>query len=134
MIQPTNQCGGAGTAITSRIGRNWRGQTGIIDCLVRLFCVRWKSRVEVPRVSCFASRRYKSLASRLTSEGAGHAVVSEMLAKQRGWSVFLLSLATFLVYGPVAGYPFLNYDDQFFVTENACVKQGLTRESFFWSW
>ncbi len=63
-----------------------------------------------------------------------HSVVRGLLTTQRGWFGFLVVLVTFALYAAVASYPFLAHDDNFFVTENDYVKQGLTRESFIWSW
>jgi protein O-mannosyl-transferase len=45
----------------------------------------------------------------------------------------LLALATLAIYNPVARAPFLNYDDQVYVTENAPVRAGLTWNSIVWS-
>src|SRR5579859_5999128 len=40
-------------------------------------------------------------------------------------SIFLAA-GTFLLYCPLNGYEFINYDDQIYVTENYIVQQGLT--------
>jgi len=45
----------------------------------------------------------------------------------------LLAAATLALYNPVARAPFLNYDDQVYVTENAQVRAGLTWTSIVWS-
>src|SRR5271165_5784667 len=45
----------------------------------------------------------------------------------------LLVLATLALYNPVARAPFLNYDDQIYVTENAQVRAGLTWDTIVWS-
>jgi tetratricopeptide (TPR) repeat protein len=45
----------------------------------------------------------------------------------------LLAIATFLVYAPVATHPFLHYDDNLYVTENARVQAGITREGVAWA-
>ena len=60
--------------------------------------------------------------------------VASVLSKHLGSVLLIVSLVTFFLYAAVASYPFLAYDDDFFVTENAYVKQGLTQESFLWSW
>ena len=57
-------------------------------------------------------------------------VVEQLISRNQGSVLFIIGLATFLLYGAVTTYSFLAYDDGFFVTENAYVKQGLTRESF----
>lgn len=44
-----------------------------------------------------------------------------------------LAVFTFLLYSPVRGHPFVNYDDDAYVTENAHVQAGLTSETIAWS-
>ncbi len=50
------------------------------------------------------------------------------------WIPFALAAAVFLVYWPVAGFQFVNYDDTDFVTANPIVQKGLTVEGFKWVW
>ncbi len=45
----------------------------------------------------------------------------------------LLALATLALYDPVMRAPFLNYDDQIYVTENAQVRAGLSWNTIVWS-
>jgi tetratricopeptide (TPR) repeat protein len=45
----------------------------------------------------------------------------------------LLALTTFAVYFRATGNPFVNYDDQAYVVENAQVQQGLTAATFRWA-
>jgi protein O-mannosyl-transferase len=45
----------------------------------------------------------------------------------------LLALATLALYNPVMRAPFLNYDDQVYVTENAQVRAGLNWNTIVWS-
>jgi len=45
----------------------------------------------------------------------------------------LLALATFMLYSPVRGYSFVNYDDDSYVTENPHVQAGLTADTFRWA-
>jgi hypothetical protein len=45
----------------------------------------------------------------------------------------LIVVATCVVYVRAAGNPFVNYDDQPYVTENSQVQQGLARATFRWS-
>lgn len=45
----------------------------------------------------------------------------------------LLALYTILLYSPVRGFPFVNYDDDSYVTENAHVQAGLTGETIAWA-
>ncbi len=46
----------------------------------------------------------------------------------------LLAVVTLALYNPVNRHPFVNYDDDRYVTENAQVRQGLTWETFTWAW
>ena len=45
-----------------------------------------------------------------------------------------LALATLAVYQTVGSHPFIDYDDQDYVTNNAHVKAGLTWDTFSWAW
>ena len=45
-----------------------------------------------------------------------------------------LALATLAVYHTVGSHPFIDYDDQDYVTNNAHVKAGLTWDTFSWAW
>jgi protein O-mannosyl-transferase len=45
----------------------------------------------------------------------------------------LLALVTLALYNPVTKHPFVNYDDDRYVTENAHVRQGLTADTFTWA-
>jgi tetratricopeptide (TPR) repeat protein len=54
--------------------------------------------------------------------------------KQTVLSCILLAVVTLAVYSPVRGYPFINYDDQQYVTRNAYVQQGLTWKTWSWAW
>ena len=47
-------------------------------------------------------------------------------------SLFLIAV-TFLVYGQVLDYRFLNFDDNKYVTENAHITNGFTREDVVWA-
>ena len=47
--------------------------------------------------------------------------------------VLLLVIATFALYYPVHGHPFVNYDDTLYVTENAQVQSGLSWETVTWA-
>ncbi len=46
---------------------------------------------------------------------------------------FLLVGVTLAVYWPVLHYPFINYDDTVYVSENPTVQQGLTRQTIVWA-
>ena len=45
----------------------------------------------------------------------------------------LLAIATLGIYNPVTRHPFVNYDDDRYVTQNLHVRQGLTGETIFWA-
>lgn len=45
----------------------------------------------------------------------------------------LLAVVTLALYNPVNRHPFVNYDDDRYVTENPHVRQGLTVETIVWS-
>lgn len=45
----------------------------------------------------------------------------------------LLAVVTLALYNPVNRHPFVNYDDDRYVTENAHVRQGLTSDTIAWS-
>ncbi len=45
----------------------------------------------------------------------------------------LLAVVTLALYNPVNRHPFVNYDDDRYVTENAHVRQGLTADTIAWS-
>ncbi len=44
-----------------------------------------------------------------------------------------LAVFTCLLYSPVRGHPFVNYDDDGYVTENAHVQSGLSGETIAWA-
>ena len=56
-----------------------------------------------------------------------------LLRSQKGLAIFLLITILVLVYGPVKDYPFLNYDDNEYVTEVPQVQQGLGWDSVVWA-
>jgi Flp pilus assembly protein TadD len=45
----------------------------------------------------------------------------------------LLAVVTLALYNPVNRHPFVNYDDDRYVTENPHVRQGLTADTFTWA-
>src|SRR3984885_10806436 len=45
----------------------------------------------------------------------------------------LLAVITLALYNPVNHHPFVNYDDDRYVTENPHVRQGLTADTFSWA-
>jgi protein O-mannosyl-transferase len=56
------------------------------------------------------------------SSGKRNAVVS-----------LLLAVVTLALYNPVNRYPFVNYDDDRYVTENPHIRQGLTGDTIVWA-
>ncbi len=48
--------------------------------------------------------------------------------------VFGLVAAGLAIYGQTLGYPFISFDDPGYVSENAHVLHGLTREGWHWAW
>jgi len=49
-------------------------------------------------------------------------------------SCLFLVAVTGAIYSPIRNYPFLNYDDQEYVTRNPHVQAGLTSKTFTWAW
>jgi Tfp pilus assembly protein PilF len=45
----------------------------------------------------------------------------------------LLAVMTLAIYNPVNRHPFVNYDDDRYVTENPHIRQGLTADTFTWA-
>lgn len=54
-------------------------------------------------------------------------------AKRNPIVCLLLTVVTLAVYNPVNRHPFVNYDDDRYVTENSHVRQGLTLDTIRWS-
>ncbi len=54
-------------------------------------------------------------------------------AKRNPIVCLLLAVFTLALYNPVNRHPFVNYDDDRYVTENPHVRQGLTAETFTWA-
>lgn len=46
---------------------------------------------------------------------------------------FLIVVGTVALYSPVGGHPFIKYDDQYYVLQNAHVKAGLTWDTLTWA-
>ncbi len=55
-------------------------------------------------------------------------------AKFTIFSSLLLVVATAALYFPVENHPFVNYDDDRYVTDNIHVRAGLTWSTFTWAW
>lgn len=60
------------------------------------------------------------------------------VAGNRSWLPWLLAaglaIATAILYAPVVGHEFLDFDDSVYVTENPRVRQGLSPETVAWAW
>src|ERR1035438_2965343 len=50
------------------------------------------------------------------------------------WVCLLLAVSTLVVYWPVTGHDFVNYDDTDYVTANPYVQAGLSAKGFAWVW
>lgn len=53
--------------------------------------------------------------------------------KRNAIASLLLALATLALYNPASRHPFVNYDDDRYVTENSHVRQGLTVDTITWA-
>jgi protein O-mannosyl-transferase len=57
--------------------------------------------------------------------------------RARSWSLLCIWLAltalNLFIYLPVGGFEFVNWDDPSYITENAQVMKGLSRETFLWA-
>jgi cytochrome c-type biogenesis protein CcmH/NrfG len=45
----------------------------------------------------------------------------------------LLAVVTLVLYNPVNRHPFVNYDDDRYITQNPHIRQGLTADTFIWA-
>lgn len=66
---------------------------------------------------------------------AGNTQLSLFASREKRNAVvcLLLAVVTLALYNPVNSHPFVNYDDDRYVTENAHVRQGLTPSTFLWA-
>lgn len=65
-----------------------------------------------------------------------HGFDQPIRAKQNYPIIFLclaLAVGTWVLYSPVAHYPFVDFDDQYYVTQNGHVQSGLNWQTFIWS-
>lgn len=56
--------------------------------------------------------------------------------KQSYFTVFfclILAVGTWAIYSPVAHHPFIDFDDQYYVTQNRHIRDGLNWQTFLWS-
>ena len=49
------------------------------------------------------------------------------------WICLVLTALNLFIYFPVGGFEFVNWDDPSYITENAQVMKGLSRETFLWA-
>jgi len=68
--------------------------------------------------------------SNISEQQTGRPVNSRV---QLAFLNLLLIVATIFVYAPVNHYPFVNYDDPWYVAKNPYIKDGLTTASMRWS-
>jgi|HubBroStandDraft_2_1064218.scaffolds.fasta_scaffold08317_2 tetratricopeptide (TPR) repeat protein len=99
-----------------------------------------KSRVAKSRIAKSAARVQASATRWTVHEKSGHSPLQTAdkpaaanPARLRLLLCALIIAATCVVYIRAAGNPFVNFDDQPYVTENSQVQQGLTRATFRWS-
>jgi protein O-mannosyl-transferase len=75
--------------------------------------------------------------SRLPEAGAGPTRVNQGAALSGGAQslviCLLLTVATLIVYSPVAKYPFINYDDDTYVVDNPHVNTGINWQNVRWA-
>jgi tetratricopeptide (TPR) repeat protein len=65
---------------------------------------------------------------------ADHDVAAFSHATQNVLVCILLAAATVSIYFPVLRYPFINFDDNIYVTANSHVNTGLRWDNFRWAW
>jgi hypothetical protein len=64
----------------------------------------------------------------------GSAVVRQHVSRLKHvWIGFFLAVITWVIFRPVAGYDFTNFDDPVYVTSNPHVQGGLTCENVLWA-
>ncbi len=74
-----------------------------------------------------------SKAGPTSRRGAGRPGLRGMGLPGPGWAVLGLILLALLLYLPTLGYPFLNLDDDIYVSANPWVRQGITWASVKWA-
>jgi hypothetical protein len=91
------------------------------------------------RTAARAKPRGRSETVRLeSSTGSAHHLVAAASVSEGGVrkvlaASALLALVTLLLYSPVGQHPFIDYDDYFYVVENAHVKSGLKWDTLTWA-
>src|ERR1700721_1993079 len=77
-----------------------------------------------------------SLSSRPSISGTPGYTDHPMDRKRKHFIVFsclLLAIGTAAIYSSVARHPFVDFDDQYYVTQNTHVQAGLSWQTFIWS-
>ena len=64
---------------------------------------------------------------------SGSSGLFESAEKRTPIVCLVLTVITLALYNPVNSHPFVNYDDDRYVTENPHIRQGLTGETFRWA-
>ena len=67
------------------------------------------------------------------SPASGSSGLFESAEKRTPIVCLVLTVVTLALYNPVNSHPFVNYDDDRYVTENPHIRQGLTGETFRWA-
>lgn len=87
------------------------------------------------RVARFASRAKAQRAVSLSKQGgSNHKVLILSDQKQNVVISVLLAAIAAIIYFPVHRYPFVNFDDNLYVTGNLHVNTGLNWKDFLWAW
>jgi len=68
-------------------------------------------------------------------DGTGHLPSYLMFPRRQAtvWGSFFLVLITGILYGPVRNFPFINFDDDVYVSKNVHVRPGLNAGTVSWS-
>ncbi len=78
------------------------------------------------------ARRERAGATKVAPQGLWETLLAS--PKRDLWICILLAAATFTLYSPTLGHPFIfNYDDSSYVIDNPHVQAGLTWETLTWS-
>lgn len=73
------------------------------------------------------------MASHASTASLPRSAASESVQRQRLIACLLLVLATLAVYNPISRAPFLNFDDDYYILQNAHVRSGLNWNTVVWA-
>ncbi|MGO9649138.1 MAG: tetratricopeptide repeat protein [Terriglobales bacterium] len=93
--------------------------------------LKQKPKKDLSRKGSAASARAK--VHQMPSRRAADVRLSVWLSKRNLVICLLLAVATLALYSPVVRYPFVNYDDDVYVTRNGYVQSGLTWSTVEWA-